>query len=448
MHRQVAVWLLFLMAVAITGGASRYDAIQILPLRAIAAMALALSFLDIDCLKLRSNWPLLAFFTALIVIVGVQVIPVPVDFWERGLARDLKLVGHSPLEASHYRPLSLAPLRTWNALASLIVPAAAIMLAISYTRTASILLKSIAFLGVLSAALGLIQVASGPTSPLYFYEITNRGSAVGIFANENHAAVFGAVAMLILAYLFSTLRGRSQSVVWKIVYSAGFLMIFLVNLVTGSRAGFITALFAMTVSLLLLSLGVALRLRSETSKSLGGVRAKLPLLLILPLMVASGLVLLFIVAGRAPAFVDIVSQDGLADLRWSLWPVLQEMFATYWLFGSGFGSFEQVYQLHEPQSLLMPKYVNQAHNDWIQFAIEGGLGAMILLIAFVAWVLWSMYRLWAAGARVPLTFWVSVFAVVGGASLVDYPLRSPAFQVIAMLMIVALYREIRAMNAD
>ena len=38
--------------------------------------------------------------------------------------------------------------------------------------------------------LGLWQMLEGPDSPLYFYTLSNRGLAVGWFANRNHLASF------------------------------------------------------------------------------------------------------------------------------------------------------------------------------------------------------------------------------------------------------------------
>ncbi len=43
-------------------------------------------------------------------------------------------------------------------------------------------------MGAGSALLGLLQLANGPGSSLYFYEETNRTEAVGFFANRNHFA--------------------------------------------------------------------------------------------------------------------------------------------------------------------------------------------------------------------------------------------------------------------
>jgi hypothetical protein len=57
--------------------------------------------------------------------------------------------------------------------------------------------------------------------------------------------------------------------------------------------------------------------------------------------------------------------------------------------------------------------VNQAHNDWAQWAAEGGLPFLALLLAVAAWSLRPALRsLWGVGI-------VSVFVH----ALVDYPMQ-------------------------
>ena len=143
----------------------------------------------------------------------------------------------------------------------------------------------------------------------------------------------------------------------------------------------------------------------------------------------------------------MLSRDSFADLRWSLWPVIAAMIATHWGLGTGFGSFEQVYKIYEPSELLMPHYVNQAHNDWAQFVIEGGIPGVLILIALFVWMACAIARIAAKNlVNVNALFWVSIFAIIGVASLVDYPLRTPLFQVVAIWLLVALSRDMRGRN--
>ena len=72
-----------------------------------------------------------------------------------------------------WRPLTLTPMRSWNALGSLVVPAAGLMLAVALRVSARVILRVIAGLGVLNGVLGLLQIATGKSSAFYFYELTN-----------------------------------------------------------------------------------------------------------------------------------------------------------------------------------------------------------------------------------------------------------------------------------
>ena len=50
--------------------------------------------------------------------------------------------------------------------------------------------------------------------------------------------------------------------------------------------------------------------------------------------------------------------------RASTWQALRSDFPT----GSGLGTFERVYQLHEPAQVMMWELINHAHNDWLELS--------------------------------------------------------------------------------
>ena len=76
-------------------------------------------------------------------------------------------------------------------------------------------------------------------------------------------------------------------------------------------------------------------------------------------------------------------------------------------------------------------YVNHAHNDYLELALEGGMPAILLMIAFLAW--WSLraFAIW----RSPNAAELGRAACIASAaillhSLVDYPLRTAAIATI------------------
>jgi len=60
--------------------------------------------------------------------------------------------------------------------------------------------------------------------------------------------------------------------------------------------------------------------------------------------------------------------------------------------------------------------VNQAHNDWAQMAVEGGIPALVCFAAFFGWSVWAGWRsVWGLGLASVLLH-----------GLVDYPIQRQA----------------------
>jgi heme/copper-type cytochrome/quinol oxidase subunit 4 len=441
---------LLAVIVAFTGGASRSDAIQIVALRSFSSLFLIIALFYIRKENLKGNRTLVFLFLCFVLIAAIQLVPLPSWLWQSlpGRGDIFRLDVAIGLDGV-WRPLTLTPTRSLNVIGSLVVPASGLLLALAVKVSSLTLLRIIAVLGTFNAILGLLQIVSGNSSSLYLYEITNLGSPVGIFANENHAAIYAACSMLVVAALGLRVR-EGRSATWeRLAYPAAFFLILLVSLVGGSRAGFAASIGVVGVSIAMLKMATRSSGRRTTRDPiLRWIDGHPRFLLALPVLILSLTAVTFIALDRAPAFNHILSGDRFADLRWSLSPVILEMAEIHWLLGAGFGSFEQVYYIYEPSALLMPRYINQAHNDWVQLLIEGGLLAVFLLFGLIAWVAKSIVALSShrsGGAKA--IFWVSVFAILGLASLIDYPLRTPAFQLVAVWLLVALSRDVRDTKA-
>ncbi|KZX92658.1 hypothetical protein A3718_11580 [Erythrobacter sp. HI0019] len=435
--------------VALTGGASRFDAIQIIPLRTLAAFFFIPALFYMTAKRAKDERTLLVLFACFVTLVMVQLLPLPPELWKELPGRgDVFRLDAALGFDGVWRPLTMTPTRTWNVLGSLVVPAAGLLLAVACNASALTLLRLIATLGVLSAILGLLQVISGGSSPLYLYELTNRGGAVGILANENHAAFFAACSMLVVASLGIRVREVPGHAWERLIYPAAFFLILIASLTGGSRAGFAASLGAVVMSALVLASAQRTRhshfaARADSRWLDKHPRVVLALPVVLVLVVAGA----FIVLDRTPAFRDIIATDSFADLRWSMWPVMGEMLESHWVLGAGLGSFEQVYQTFEPADLLMPQYVNQAHNDWAQLIIEGGVFAAVLLIGLLAWIVRAVTALFSCRpTRGQAVFWISIFAILGLSSIIDYPLRTPLFQLVGIWLLLALSRDLSDMK--
>jgi O-antigen ligase len=127
----------------------------------------------------------------------------------------------------------------------------------------------------------------------------------------------------------------------------------------------------------------------------------------------------------------LASLDTGAEMRVRAWPVLRELVTTYLPWGSGFGTFDPVFRIYEPDALLKPSFFNNAHNDLIELAITGGAPALLLLGALILWL--AMRSLIAVQGCRRATSWSTSLPVAGSmmaitwllASLSDYPLRTP-----------------------
>lgn len=320
--------------------------------------------------------------------------------------------------------MTMTPVETRNALYSLNVPIAVLVLAsqLSAQRLRQTLFVVLA-LGALSALLGLLQILSSPTSALYLYKLTNNGSAVGLFANRNHQAFLMAAMIPMLVYSAASSEG-ARRFRWLLAALGGMLLLPLI-LITGSRSGMLLALFAaLSVPFLLF------QARHQAGGDEAGARPpSWPRYVLIGS--ALGLVVLTVLLGRALAWERLGDASPYEDMRFKVLPSMWDMLGQHLWVGTGLGSFERIYQVHEPDALLASFYMNHAHNDWLELALTGGMPALgILVAAMIAY----LRRGWAVSlggdtmaadpalARTGLVF----VLLAAFASLSDYPLRTPA----------------------
>lgn len=437
------IWLaLFAFGVALLGGSSRFDPIQIAALRPFAALMLipALYVIKAEDLR-RGSWPVL-FLCSMAIWIALQLVPLPPWVWtslpDRAVIVQIdKLVGFGDV----WRPLSLAPFRGYSALFSLVVPASALLLALAFRAKARTMYLLIVVMGIIDATFGMLQVIGDYQGSFHLFGRLTAGKAAGIFANENHSAVFSALVLLVIARLASYHRPGDGPAWLRLAYGPTFVFILLAVLVSGSRAGLVAgmgALFGAGMIYWIRPLSPIARPRSKRKST--GTQPQVRVILPASIAVVILLIGLFFWLDRAPAFADMLSANAFEDLRWQIRPVLHAMLANHWMVGTGIGSFDAVYKIYEPTALLMPQYVNQAHNDWIQAVIEGGLPAGVLLLGILAWIAMQLRALSKRTDPVAglLIFWFAIFGILGAASLVDYPLRTPIFQTVFVWLLLAL----------
>lgn len=360
---------------------------------------------------------------AWLALMAGQLLPLPPAVWQNWPGRDVVAQLDRGMGWSLWRPLSLNPEATLDAVIGLF-PAVLVWFA---TRAAPRKgrmagLRVIVAVALASAGLGLLQIAGGADAPAYLWETAHRGLAVGLFVNRNHQAAFLLVAIALSGVRGSlpgegTLGDRKDMVVRLFL---GALVLLVTSLLaTASRTG---------MALLPAALFIACFQRFRAK---GRIRSTAVIIALALAFAAFGSGL----AGQSIARFTAVGEDA----RWLYWQNSWLLLHIYLPYGAGFGTFPPIYQMVEPLDQVSPLYVPHAHSDWLEWVLEGGVGAILLLVAGLACFVGRAaalarqgeQRRGEAAGRDPM-------AVAGGAgvlllilcSATDYPLRMEALSVL------------------
>jgi O-antigen ligase len=430
-----AIVLLLVLVLAL-GGSARADVPQLTILRPASALLLGFGLMTLRREHLRSHRPIWLLAAGIVVLPALQLIPLPPGLWQqlpgRGLIVEIdQAAGLGPM----WRPLSLTPLATLNALFACLVPLAALVLGIQLgDRNRARLLPAVLVLGGVTALIAIVQIVGGQPERLHLYPITNRESPVGLFANRNHQAVMLALLLPMLAVF-----GFRERFGLRLLALGGAVLLIPLILATGSRAGLLTALAGLiAVPMITGGSGPSAVRRTGDRWSLDHWRPNAGLLMAGGGAVGIGLMIWF---GRDEAWSRMPGAVAGLDQRWYILPTLGRMLADYFPVGTGMGSFERVFQIHEPEAQLGPTYLNHAHNDWMEVVLDGGVLATALLVcALVAFSI-ALIGAWRGHhgsieqcqlARLG----VAVIALQGFASLFDYPLRTPIHAVVFAIAVL------------
>lgn len=345
------------------------------PTRLATAAVVLLLILD---LRGTPDVPRLHRLAGFIVVslVVVQLTPLP------EIIRGIVQPGFAEVMAAGWSPLSLAPWATLQAAASGIVLLGIALTAARIATTRSglpFLLAILAGTGVLVAVLGLAGEAGAPEKVLLVRDNTGGGGPYGPFVNENHFAqameLTLPAALVLLAANARQLRdsgGRRQLAAVMVLSSAVVTVVTVAAMLrSGSRGG---ALFL----LIALALTFPLWLRPSRSRSR-----------LWPAVIA-GLVLVGIVGSlswtRLPeleeGFRDLFAVEGVdGNTRWDLWSGTIRSWERSPVVGSGLGSYRHVIGMDKPAT--GESVLEQAHNDWLEWASTTGVVGVAALLLFV-----------------------------------------------------------------
>lgn len=420
----------FLVALFCFGGASRTDTIAQTVIRLIAVLMLGYSAVRLSGDHWRRARPPILFLLACAALIALQLVPLPYQLWSAlpghaQLAQMLQQGGSAP----QWRPLSLTPDLTLNSLLALLPAlAAAAGLALISRHGLGFLLPALLVAVAITSVIGIVQVS---THSLYFFDVTNFGASVGVFANRNHQAVFLALSIpLLAAWVALPIQDGSYRGLRNWVALCFGAAIFPMLLMTGSRGGLLLGAGGLVGGLVLL--------RGEGRLSLRGDRWLSAILKLIPLLMGVAATVAMVLWSRGEAFDRLVS-SGSDEGRIENLPLVLRIVGDFFPTGSGFGSFDPVFRMYEPYEVLDASYLNHAHNDLAEIMLEGGVFALVLLAIFLIWLSRASWGVWRDPARsqartlgrVGSIFILMLF----GASLADYPLRTP---IMAGLLMIAV----------
>ena len=435
---------LVLVLVLLFGGGTRAGLWSdvVVELAALPLIPWAIVRLPLARLGWQARWAI-GLLCAIVALPLLQLVPLPHAVWSA-------LPGRAEISAAYreagmdwpWLPVSLDPTATWRSLVSLLPAAAIFLAALSLAGAARhMLVALIVVAACVSVPLDFLQIMGGPESPLRFYAVTNNARAVGFFANANHyvALLYCAIPFMVALALDAAGRHRQRRgfIIALLVVLLGAIVIGIALAV--SRAGLVLGLLAGCGAL-------AIAWRQNGARS--GRR--------LWLTSAAGLLAALLVLfqfGFANLSERIDVTVNLEDLRWPVARVTARAALAHMPLGSGLGTFVPIYDMYAPRTLLADRFVNHAHDDWLELWLTGGVPALMLAAAFLAWFLSAVVTCWRP-ARPTMPARDILFARAASVavalllvhSALDYPLRTLALGAVfalACALLIPAAEEVR-----
>lgn len=399
---------LLILALLLGGG---HSAAHALLLELLALLLLAVALIEPGVPGGRMAIPALVLVALVAALPLLHLIPLPAALWTalpgRAPATDVTMAAGLTGLA---RPLSLDPDATREAAFMLLPPIAMFVAALRSTATERARLLLIVAVGAAaSLAVGIAQHPLG--LDLYLYAGYQHRFPIGLFANHNQQADLLLVGMTCLAPLAFA---RTANPAGGLAAGAGFFALAIGVLATASRTG---------MALLVIPFAVA------AAQWLGGnVRRRLPGIVLAAVLIGgAGYIAL---SHNNVAQRSVARFDQAAEARPLFWRTTSTAIDATFPTGSGIGTFVPTYQLYERPEDMGHFYVNHAHNDYLEIILEGGLPALLLLLAYLLLI----GRRIAGGLAQPQRqVALGGIAILLAHSIVDYPLRMTSLAVIFAL---------------
>ncbi|ANY18935.1 O-Antigen ligase [Tsuneonella dongtanensis] len=438
---------IFVAFVFVAGGGSRADMMSLVIIRPIAVLLAAWWALRLGAEQLQGFRWLIVIAGAVALLVGAHLVPLPPAVWQALPGHDIVVdVDRAAGIAGMWRPLSIAPDATWNALFSLSVPIAVGLGLLHLTRDERrALLPVLIGIATVSLMLTLAQDAAPGATALWFHRVTNSGDPVGLFANRNHNSVFLACLPLLLTVWAFDAEHARRAAMRKAVAAGLTLLIVVAIIVAGSRAGLIALGLALAGTALLVPLSAI------TPKSPRLARWTKPVLigLVAAFVVGAAAGVAYVVrssengGGGSGDAIDRIGASSTDEFRIGFWQRTLDLTPDYLPLGSGAGSFVEAYQVGQPEDTVGPQYINHAHNDYLEVALTTGVPGVLLLLAILLFLALRALAVWRTPPEKRRNVYLAraaslALGIIALASAVDYPVRVPSIAAFVVILAVWL----------
>ncbi len=428
--RSIYWLLLFLLSFAPLFRAGNLP-LPLLVLELAALLTIMMLFMRPERLALiRTSHLALASAIFMLPVLGLLIFPV--DFLLSFPGRDFLQQVYQALGLSmeQWRSVSLVPHDTEAAMWALLPPIAVFLAVSSMSRDRVMKLVYLMLgMAVFQSVLSLMQYGGGLGEALYIPNEWGIHAAAGTYLNKDHLAGFlemvFPVALALLAATVGQHRfdspGRGR---WRrrlsflhtmkghqaTIYGLTGVVLLLALVFTRSRAGIALSM----IGLFLVLIAFARRLGGTNVYGTYGT-----LLAVIMVLTAE--------IGLAP-ILDRFSMDPMEDMRWEIYGSSLRGALDNFPVGSGAGTYPHIYPAYQPGGL--DAFVNHAHNDYLEWIFDGGIIALILILAglyvyFRGWATvwikgrWRTFRYVQVGAGIGLSLMLLH-------SLVDFNLHKPA----------------------
>lgn len=412
--RVAALALLLLTAFAFGGGGSRYGlanlAVQLCALAVLAAHPTSFArFCKETPLGLR------LLIAASVAVPLIQIVPLPPSWWTELPGRDLVVRSLDLVGASgSWMTISLDPRRTLLALTALIVPLGVLASGWSLSRQRLAQLGWLVVgLGIATTLIGALQ-ASRADPAFVIFSTRNAGEfIVGTFANRNSTALLLVFALTLVMVLPPP---RPHPLVLPVRIALAGLLIAAIIL-TKSRTG-------LALTALPLGLGGIHAITNARKVPMKVQAKRIWILVLVGLGLVGGTLAVTTIQTPSRLSETLARFEAKDDPRRYIWDDASYSMSRFWPLGAGMGTFDEVFQIDESLENMTSRRAGRAHNEYIEIAIEAGLGGLMLVAAWItilAWMAWLSRRsplrwtAWAGG-----TFLLAVTLQ----SITDYPLRN------------------------